>query len=979
MTAGALAAADGVPAARPRRGPSLRGRLLLLVTACVLPMVVFGLGDAYLTYRAERAEAGRRTLDLARSLALTVERDVQGRLAALQVLALSPTLREGDIESFRPAAEAMLAQQMPGADILLLREDGQQVLNTVVPPGEPLLARRDTTTLRRLFATGLPSVSDVFVGATLRRPIVALEVPVFGPGGKVVLGMALNPTTDAFADILRRQRLPEAWTLGLYDGRGAFVARSRDGERVAGQPAGPLLLPRLLSDREGVLDAISRDGVPVLTAFSRIESFGWTAAVSVPLAEVAAPAWRSALRTLASGTAFLLAGLGLALLVARRITGPIASLHDLAAASDRDRPPAAPPGTGFAEVDEMAEVLVSGARERRTAEAARRASEERLRLAQESGGVGVWDWTLATGEVNFCPTMGRIYGLPPGSVRTYSDWRRLVHPNDIGRVEAERDSALARGKPCDLEFRVFHASGEVRWIVARGRAMHGADGRIVQVIGVNLDVTALRRATEALREGELRLRLALDASQLGTWLWEVGRGGELVWDARCKALFGLPPEAPVDYAAWAAAIPPEDRPAAEAGVARALDPADPHDGYSCEYRAKHPGGQVVWLQAIGRAVFEPDPAAPAGRRAVRILGTILDVTERRANAERQKLLLREVDHRAKNALAVALSLVRLAPRDDAGRFAAGVEGRIAAMARAHSLLAEGRWDGADLRALAMGELAAYADRVKLDGPPARLSADAAQPVAMLLHELATNAAKYGALSEPAGKVALSWGFGGADAGLRLRWAEKGGPAVAGPPARGGFGSRLLNSLAERQLGGRLVLDWEPDGLRATLALPPRHASPDAPDAAGARAEPSPAPAPAAAGAKGHHHRPTPRVLVVEDKALLALEIEAELGALGCEVVGPARTLDEAMRLAASGPEPDAAVLDVNLGGELVFPVADLLAARGVPVLFATGYGSAPSLEGRQTAAVAVLCKPYPREALAAALARALERRAAAAA
>jgi len=322
-------------------------------------------------------------------------------------------------------------------------------MNTAAPPGEPLPARRDLTTLRRVFATGQPLVSDLFFGLVRREPVVALEVPVRGPDGKVAYSLTLNPTTDAFVELVRRQGLPEAWTGALFDSRGALIARSRDPERLVGQPAGPMLLRRLLSEREGALETTSRDGVPVLVAFSRVGSSGWAAAVNIPLAELAAPAWRSAMRTLVSGLLSLVAGLGLALVVARRITGPIASLRDLAAAPDRDRPSAAA-GTGLAEVDKVAEALVSGARERRAAEA-------------------------------------------------------------------------------------------------------------------------------ALGESGFRLRLALDASQLGTWLLEVGGNGELIWDARCKALFGLPSDARVGYATWAASIPPEDRPMAEAGVARALDPADPHD------------------------------------------------------------------------------------------------------------------------------------------------------------------------------------------------------------------------------------------------------------------------------------------------------------------------------------------------------------------------------------------------------------------
>jgi CheY-like chemotaxis protein len=180
----------------------------------------------------------------------------------------------------------------------------------------------------------------------------------------------------------------------------------------------------------------------------------------------------------------------------------------------------------------------------------------------------------------------------------------------------------------------------------------------------------------------------------------------------------------------------------------------------------------------------------------------------------------------------------------------------------------------------------------------------------------------------------------------------------------------MTQLAERQLAGRLAFDWSAAGLHVTLTLPAARAAPDGtalPEPA-TPARPAVTPHPAWTGPGG----PSPRVLVVEDEALLALELETGLRELGCEVVGPARNLAEALRLAASEPRLAAAVLDVNLGGgELVFPVADALAARGVPYLLATGYGSAGPLEGRDAGAVAVLRKPYQRAALAAALARAL--------
>ncbi|MGK7870219.1 HWE histidine kinase domain-containing protein [Falsiroseomonas sp. E2-1-a20] len=194
--------------------------------------------------------------------------------------------------------------------------------------------------------------------------------------------------------------------------------------------------------------------------------------------------------------------------------------------------------------------------------------------------------------------------------------------------------------------------------------------------------------------------------------------------------------------------------------------------------------------------------------------------KRKAEAHRL-MLMREVDHRAKNALAVALSIVRLAPRDGSTiAFAASVEGRITAMARAHTLLAATSWLGGALRTLAEGELEPYRGRVHLDGPPIRLAAEAVQPCAMLLHELATNAAKHGALSNGSGHVALDWALQ-PDGTLALRWAEQGGPPLPDVPPAGGFGTRLLHQLAERQLGGRIAFDWRPTGLRVTITLPAR--------------------------------------------------------------------------------------------------------------------------------------------------------------
>ncbi|WP_431267838.1 HWE histidine kinase domain-containing protein [Dankookia sp. P2] len=200
------------------------------------------------------------------------------------------------------------------------------------------------------------------------------------------------------------------------------------------------------------------------------------------------------------------------------------------------------------------------------------------------------------------------------------------------------------------------------------------------------------------------------------------------------------------------------------------------------------------------------------------------MTERRQAEDRQVLMTRELDHRAKNALAVVLAALRLTPAGDPRAYATAVEGRVAALARAHTLLTERRWTGTDLAELVRGELRPVLppdqpDRLQIEGPAVLLAPQAAQPLAIALHELATNAARHGALSGPAGQVAVGWSIGREDAALHLTWREYGGPKVAGAPQRLGFGWRVMRASLTEQLGGRLDCHWPATGLVCEVALP----------------------------------------------------------------------------------------------------------------------------------------------------------------
>ncbi|MCK8784021.1 PAS domain-containing protein [Roseomonas sp. NAR14] len=352
------------------------------------------------------------------------------------------------------------------------------------------------------------------------------------------------------------------------------------------------------------------------------------------------------------------------------------------------------------------------------------------------------------------------------------------------------------------------------------------------------EAAARRTAGEALRTSQARLHLVLEAARLGTWEIDLdgaggagqagaGPAGGLTWSARAAALCGLPADATVRQ--LYRRVHREDRPRLHALLRRlrAGDGAELQD----EFRLRRQDGWR-WLAVAGRRIAPP--AAGPGRAAPsrRAAGILLDITERREAEERRALLVQEVDHRAKNALAVVISLLRLAPRHDAAAFAATVEARIGAMARVHALLADGGWSGTALRAIAEGELRPYAagpgrpPRVRLDGPSVHLEPQAAQALSMALHELATNAARHGALSRPEGSVSLCWSVGGRGGELRVEWRERGGPAVAAHPSRG-FGVRLIEATARAQLGAMPAWHWEAEGLRCVLAIAPGRFAVDA--------------------------------------------------------------------------------------------------------------------------------------------------------
>ena len=449
--------------------------------------------------------------------------------------------------------------------------------------------------------------------------------------------------------------------------------------------------------------------------------------------------------------------------------------------------------------------------------------------------------------------------------------------------------------------------------------------RELETLNAELEQRVVERTAELaasnarLIASEERRNMALSAGNMGSWDWDIARHSCL-WDEGLCRIFGVDPMGfEVTFENVRALFHPDDW----RRLAAAFSEATPaQSSWRTDFRVLRPDGELRWCIGTAAAIYDNHG------RPIRLSGVAADITDRKRTEEHQTLLAREVDHRAKNSLAVVQSIVRLTRAASTKEYIAAVEGRIQALSRVHSLLAHSRWEGADVQTLVQEELAPYqvrgAEHIAISGPHVAVSAPVAQTLALALHELATNAAKYGALSSKKGRVDLSWDV---SSGITmLRWKETGGPAAT-QPQRLGLGLQMIRSGLQSHVGGQASFEWGQGGLVCNLAVPSVEAKAPARlpvrknrtsrEVSGAQAKPC--------------------VLLVEDEPLVAMMMNGFLDQLDCRVIGPCNTPFEALAFLKENTV-DAAILDINLGGETVYPVADALSRLGIPFAFVTGYG-----------------------------------------
>jgi PAS domain S-box-containing protein len=332
---------------------------------------------------------------------------------------------------------------------------------------------------------------------------------------------------------------------------------------------------------------------------------------------------------------------------------------------------------------------------------------------------------------------------------------------------------------------------------------------------------AAQRELTHRRQAEERLKFALDSGRLGSWELDVATRAYEASDM-CKANYGRRPDETFGFSDLVASVHPDDRPLMTNAIETAI-----RDGsnYDIEYRVVTPAGETRWVQARGRAAQTSDEGG-----ARRMAGVSLDITGRKLAEERQRLLLNELNHRVKNSLVAVQSIAAQTLRTSLTPelFQEAFEARIMALSQTHDLLTRENWESASLREVFDVEMMALGgdDRVRFDyAQDIRLSPKAVVAIGMAIHELATNAAKYGALSIPEGRLKVDWRVeDGPRPTLRLTWTERDGPPVT-PPTRLGFGARLLERGLAGELSGDVTLTYDSLGLICRMGLPMRALEP----------------------------------------------------------------------------------------------------------------------------------------------------------
>ena len=434
-----------------------------------------------------------------------------------------------------------------------------------------------------------------------------------------------------------------------------------------------------------------------------------------------------------------------------------------------------------------------------------RESREDLDRAQAVARTGTWRLDGYRNTLTWSTETFRRFGISPETPPTYESFLAAVHPDDREYVDRSWKAALA-GAPYDIEHRII-VRNETKWVRRRAAMEFDASGKLLGGFGTVQDITDKKRAEDRLRESEERFRGIFEHAGAGIAISALD-GRFLSCNPAYSAMLGYT-EDELRTLVFADLLHPDDRERNLAEIEKLLAQVVPSIEVTNRYISKR--GKPLWVHKY------VSPLRDASGKPTSFMVLVIDITKKKHQEEQIKLLMGEVNHRSKNLLTLVLAIARQTVATTSDDFINRFQERILALSVSQDSLVRNKWEGVYLDKLARSQLAYFSDlidtRIEISGPPLLISEFAAQTLGMVLHELATNAGKYGALSNDAGRVEITWAVEHEEPGAAflMSWRESGGPIV-NVPAHNGFGSTVIVQMAEMSLNAVVSLDYELSGL-----------------------------------------------------------------------------------------------------------------------------------------------------------------------
>ncbi len=629
----------------------LRSHILLIALITLLPIIIVVCLVMVLLFQKMRDDQLQNLTGTARALSLAFDRSFEKGIGALNALSTSRYLETGDLKTFYEESKRVVAAHEGAEAIALVDPYGQQIINTRLPFGKPL-PRAGGTLSPRVVQTRSAAISNLLTGPIVQKPLVVIGIPVVrNDEVKFALTMALSA---AFLQkLLELQSIPPHYLCTVIDGNKVIAARSKDIDDHLGRRASSTLSANSTATLESTWVGEPHGFEPVYAAHRRSEFSGWTVALGIPIARVDRPLWLFLASVVAGIMFFILLAAGLATLFGRRIVSSVTALAEGAKALGSGLIPALAPSP-VAELDEVRRELEAAASKRAAMETALRRNEQHLRTIIET----------EPECVNLVAPDGTILEMNAAGLKMIeADSLKAVEGKNILDFVApecragfsELGQRVLDGNSDRLEFEVTGLKGKRRWMETHAAPLRDASGKVYAMLAVSRDITERKRAEDALRGSEERLKMALVASRMGVWEWDMGTTS-VFWSPECYHVVGQEISGGT-FESFTKLLDPED---AEELMEIAHQAVDNHAIFSAEFRIVRPDDEVRWVSNLGRAEYDHEG------KPLRMIGTIQDITERKrllAEVQEHAAQLAEADRRKDEFLAILAHELRnpLAP------------------------------------------------------------------------------------------------------------------------------------------------------------------------------------------------------------------------------------------------------------------------------------------------------------------------------